>query len=182
MRKVASENRLVKRKSEGPDKMGHIQERHSSQRWNDFETHATLDNPWVLSHTCRSSRVRCAREKCACGEVFSVHHRRIHACWLLPERGICRKKSARLHWKAGLSGWSGLHRFPCCYFHFFETLIPPILVLPPMRVPFLPLMLQDDELHHVGLYDQLEDDDAGCWRSEFFGCTEYSAQWKLGPF
>ena len=29
------------------------------------------------------------------------------------------------------------------------------------------LWSQEDELHHVGLGDQLEDD--GCWRSEFCG-------------
>ena len=34
---------------------------------------------------------------------------------------------------------------------------------------------QEDELHHVGLGDQLEDDD-GCWRSEFCGSTKCSAQ------
>ena len=59
--KVASENMLVKRKSEETDEMGHPRERHD-QRWNDFEKHATLDN---LEPHVQSSRARCAREKCA---------------------------------------------------------------------------------------------------------------------
>ena len=158
---------------------------HPRETFSEMERFWDTRNTWqslsVEPHV-QSSRVRCAREKCAYACVrwgvlcTPPSHSRL---LLLPERGICRKKSARLHWKAGLSGWSGLHRFPCCLFPFFWTQIPPILVLPPMRVPFLPLMLQDDELHHVGLYDQLEDDDDGCWLSEFFGCTKYSAQWKL---
>ena len=37
---------------------------------------------------------------------------------------------------------------------------------------------QEDELHHVGLGDQLEDDD-GCWRSEFCCSAKCSVQWKL---
>ena len=38
---------------------------------------------------------------------------------------------------------------------------------------------QDDELRHVGLSEQLVDDDDGCWRSELCGSAQYSAQLKL---
>ena len=40
------------------------------------------------------------------------------------------------------------------------------------------LWFQEDELHHVGLGDQLEDDD-GCWRSEFCDSANCSAEWIL---
>ena len=48
-----------------------------------------------------------------------------------------------------------------------------------VAMTFLPNWSQDDELHQVGLRDQLEDDDDGCWRSEFCGSAKYSAEWKL---
>ena len=38
------------------------------------------------------------------------------------------------------------------------SLIPPFLVLPSLRGPFLPLMSQDEELHQVGLPVHVEDD------------------------
>ena len=38
-------------------------------------------------------------------------------------------------------------------------LIPPFLVLPPLRVPVLPLIVQDEELHQFGLSVHVEDED-----------------------
>ena len=132
----------------------------------------------------QSSRVKCAREKCAvCVRAVrcSLHtSRRVHACcFWLNSKSV--KQSARPQWKGRSQCWSGLRRVSPVAISTSLTLIPPILVLPPMRAPFLPLMVQDDELHHVGLGDQLEDDDDdGCWRSELCGSAKYSAQWKLG--
>ena len=64
-----------------------------------------------------------------------------------------------------LSSLVGSHQFPGCDFDFFENansmlshspLFWPFVVLPRVRVPFLPTLIwvHDDELQHVGLGDQ----------------------------
>ena len=96
-----------------------VQERHDhrwkilrhAQHWQSWATRAVI--------TCEVLR----KNMCVCVRAVkcSLHtSRRVHACCYWPSAKSV-KQSARPQWRAGLSGWSGLHRFPCCYSHFFNT-------------------------------------------------------------
>ena len=59
----------------------------------------------------------------------------------------------------------------------FLPFVPPLFCLATHESAILAIFdSTDDELHHEGLGDQLEDDDDGCWRSEFCGSAMFSAQ------
>ena len=158
---------------------------HPRETWSEMERFWDTRNTWqslsVEPHV-QSSRVRCAREKCAYACVrwgvlcTPPSHSRL---LLLPERGICRKKSARLHWKAGLSGWSGLHRFPCCYFHLFKTQIPPILVLPPWECHSCHWCSRMTNSTTLGFMISLKMMMMMVVGFLNFSVAKYSAQWKL---
>ena len=71
----------------------------------------------------QSSRVKCARKNVrmrACGEMFSAHLPSRSRLLLLTEREIW-KTICKITMKGWSQCWSGLHRFPCCYFHFFNA-------------------------------------------------------------
>ena len=70
----------------------------------------------------QSSRVRCAQEKCACACVRRGVLCTLPVAFTLAEREICSKKKLQDHNERLVSVVeAALHRFPCCYFHFFNA-------------------------------------------------------------
>ena len=72
--------------------------------------------------------------------THSVHTPSCSSLLVLDELEIPKQKISKTTMKGWSQWWSGLHRFPCCY-AISLTLIPPILVSPPTRVPYLPLIV-----------------------------------------
>ena len=143
MRKVASENWSVKRKSEETDETEHPKETRSEMEW--F---------WETRNTWQSSATRATREKCACtcvrwGVVCTFC--RVHACCdslSVKSEKNC-KTSNGIRAQVDFDNNRDLlarQQFPEAILSVnlsssFLPFVPPLFVLPSMRVPFLPLMV-----------------------------------------
>ena len=114
--------------------------------------HAWSAHEKKCAHACVQWSVLCTFTPVATGwttiEIFSLANSFLKLFWAW----ICRCRSHLLSHHS-----LSCHPWECHYCHWWS---------------------QDDKLHHVGLGDQLEDDDDGCWRSEFCGCAKCSAPWK----
>ena len=138
------------------------QKRHD-QRWNDFERHATLDNLQPHVQHEKNARVR------ACGEALSVHF--VAFTPVATRWAWNLKKTARLQMESELrSILTTIETFSLansflrlfwawiCRRHSY-LLSHHSLSCHPWECHSCHWWSQDDEFHHVGLGDQLEDND-----------------------